>query len=566
MVTVGYNIFAPSMISHIGVDVYKQTRTLMSKLYFFSVLSLTLNMSGLAQVKSNYLYSTTMPYGTLDIRTTISSTNYFYLQEGKTFSYREISPGVRTNTYLDMTSTWDSKPYTQGNMRRKISSVDKFVMNYRLLFPLNYKSTYTEGYPLIILLHGAGERANCYYNACYHGTWSYDPNVNNPKAPTAATSKLMNNDHNLNQGGKVHMDARNLAAGKLPNDPTLAGRAFPGFVLVPQMLNIWDSLNVQDAIRLIQLIAKKYNIDDNRIYVDGLSIGGYATWQALKRAPWLFAAGLPIAAVHHANIVKQNMQGRLAHIPVWVFQGGLDKNPTPAYTQSLINSLNSAGAVVKYSLYSTLGHTCWYKAFGEPEYFKWMLSKSKANIHPYKGITAINTSTAYYPKLMLAEGFHAYQWEKDGVIISGASSNIYIAKLPGKYRARFSRVPAPTSTQWNKWSLPVTITKSSTAREAVASDSVATVEEDAVFSIVSYPNPAAMDNLTIIINTPEKELPVRMQLLDPVGRPVYDITNTPSHFEEGVKLKVADPVASGMYIIVANQGRRTIRQKIIVKK
>src|SRR6187551_2174032 len=83
-----------------------------------------------AQVKSSYEYNTAMPYGTLDIRTRISSTDYYYLLENKTFSFRESAPGVRTNTYVDMT-TWDSSPYRQGNLRRRTGTKDAFVMNYR---------------------------------------------------------------------------------------------------------------------------------------------------------------------------------------------------------------------------------------------------------------------------------------------------------------------------------------------------------------------------------------------------------------------------------------------------
>ena len=107
-----------------------------------------------AQVKSSYQYSTTMPYGTLDIRTRISSSDYYYLQENRTFSFRESSPGVPTNKYLDMTS-WDSSPYKEGNLRRRIGTVDKFIMNYRLLFPAGYNSTYAQGYPMMVHFHGA---------------------------------------------------------------------------------------------------------------------------------------------------------------------------------------------------------------------------------------------------------------------------------------------------------------------------------------------------------------------------------------------------------------------------
>jgi hypothetical protein len=97
----------------------------------------------------------------LDIRIAKSATRYYYLEENKTFSFRESSPGIRTNTYRDMTS-WDSQPYSQGHLRERNGSSDNFVMNYRLLFPSNYNASYAEGYPLIVIMHGAGERANCW--------------------------------------------------------------------------------------------------------------------------------------------------------------------------------------------------------------------------------------------------------------------------------------------------------------------------------------------------------------------------------------------------------------------
>lgn len=538
----------------------------MKKNYFLTLFMVAMSGICCAQVKSSYLYNTGMPYGTLDIRTNISSSVYYYLQENKTFSFRQSSPGVRTNTFLDMTSTWDSSPFTQGNMRKKEGTADKFIMNYRLLFPLKYNATYADGYPLIVMFHGAVERGNCYYNNCYHSNWSYDPNVNSPAAPTSSTHKLLNNDHNLNQGGKTHLDARNLAAGKLPNDPTVTGRQFPGFVLVPQMFNVWDSLSVQDAIRLVQLIAKKYNIDDNRIYVHGLSIGGYASYEAIKRASWLFAAALPISAVKDASIFKYNQQGKVAHIPLWVFQGELDTAPSLSYTNSLVTKFRNAGAIVQYKVYSGVGHTCWYKAFAEPTFFSWMLSKTKTNIHAYKGITTINASTGVYPKLMLAEGFHAYQWEKDGVIITGATANTYVAKSPGTYRARFSRVAVPTSTQWNKWSAPVKVTTGTTttaARGATDEDMQTPENNDTDFIVEVFPNPAS-GNFSIRVNTPDQDLPVQLRMIDHMGRVVFNLEDSAEVLKEGVRPVSAGSLGNGMYIIIASQGRRSVRQKVIV--
>lgn len=541
----------------------------MKKIYIFFAFFLFLNALCFAQVKSNYIYSTTMPYGTLDLRTKITATNYFYIQEDKSFSYRESSPGVKTDSYFDMTS-WDSSPFKQGNLRRKNGTLDQLVMNYRLLPPLNYNATYAEGYPIILLLHGAVERGNCYYNACYHSNFSYDPNVNNPPAPKTATSKLLNNDHHLTQGGTTYLDGRNKAAGKLPNDPTLIARAFPGFVLAPQMLNIWDSLNVQDAIRLVQLIAQKYNIDENRIYVDGLSIGGYAVYEAIKRASWLFAAAQPMSAVKDASIFKYNQQGKVAHIPIWVFQGGTDTNPSPAYTNKLVNDLRNAGSIIRYSLYPTTGHTCWYKAFAEPEFFSWLLTKSKSNIHPFKGMTEIKASTAQYPKLMLAEGFFAYQWERDGVLITGASANSYIAKIAGVYRARFSRVAAPTATQWNKWSPPITITVATNAASSgnvTIYDSLSLVGtgNENTLEVEVFPNPASRENLSVKVVSSNEELPIELKLIDMIGRPIYSKTYDPKYLKDGVQIPIAMPFTQGIYIIIANQGSRSIKQKVFIR-
>ncbi|HET7180315.1 MAG TPA: prolyl oligopeptidase family serine peptidase, partial [Chryseosolibacter sp.] len=430
----------------------------MGKYFTLALLSLVLQLPVTAQVRQEYLYNTAMPYGTLDIRTQISATTFYYLDEGKTFSYREKAPGVKTESFVDMTS-WDSSPYKQGNLRKKDGTKDSFIMNYRLLPPLGYNASYEKGYPLIVIMHGAIERGNCYYSNCYHANWQYDPNVNSPPAPTDPGHQLLNNDAQLVTGGKEHLDARNRAGSRLPDDPSMPSTAFPGFVLMPQMLNVWDSLVVEDVIRIVRLHCEKYNIDPNRIYIHGLSIGGYATYEAIKRAPWLFAAALPMSAVTEAaNIFRNGLQDKVAHIPLWIFQGAGDTRPSPAQTESLIAKFKSAGALIRYTKYANVGHRTWEKAYYEPDFFSWMLGNSKTNLHVRSGITAIDASKNVYPVLMLAAGFFAYQWEKDGVVMQGAASNNLTVKSPGIYRARFSRVANPGANDWEPWSSPVTIT------------------------------------------------------------------------------------------------------------
>lgn len=518
-----------------------------------------------AQVKSNYIYSTSMPYGTLDLRTKISSTNYYYLRENETFAFRESAPGVRTNSYLDMTS-WDSSPYTQGHLRWKNGTSDKFMLNYRLLKPNNYQSTYAEGYPLIVIMHGAVERGNCYYNACYHSNFSYDPNINSPAAPKTSTHKLLNNDHHVSIGGKQHLDARTLAGTKLPNDPTLAARAFQGFVLMPQMMNVWDSLNVQDVIRVVRLLQEKYKIDPNRIYIHGLSIGGYAVYQAIKRAPWMFAAALPMSAVTEAAyIFKHNQQNKVAHIPLWIFQGGTDTNPTPAFTQNVVNKFKTAGATPRYTVYSSTGHIVWNKAYAEPDFFSWMKSKNKANLHASKGITTIIKSKSQYPKLMLAEGFFAYQWEKNGVVISGASSNTYTVTTPGTYRARFSRITSvPTASQWNRWSAAVTINETTTTTAAAVADAELVDMSIEELSVSVYPNPTTGDRIQLDIKSGE-EGDLRIEIIDQLGRRYFDDSVRGADRSGQAAIDVPGGLADGVYLLRITHGRQQVIERIMIQ-
>lgn len=429
----------------------------MKKFFGYLTVYLLVCHSISAQVDTSFIYNTNTPFGTLDIRIAKSASRYYYLQENMTFSFREKSPGVKSDTYRDMTS-WDSSPYTQGNLREKNGTADYFVMNYRLLFPQNYSSAYSEGYPLIVMMHGAGERGNCWDSNCFWDTRTWKPNTNIPSAPSDPGHELLNNDYNLLHGGNVHLQARNLAGSRLPNDPNMPTRAFPGFVLFPQNLNGWDAFHSQDAIRLIRLLSKKYNIDPNRIYVHGLSNGGIGTYDVIKRAPWMFAAALPMSAPSESSIISKGLLPKVSHIPLWIFQGALDAAPTPSRTEGYIKQFRNAGAVVRYTKYDHLGHGVWNTAYAEPDFFSWMLDQNKTNIHLFAGVSTICESSDQGVRMKLAEGFFHYQWERNGVIISDATTSAFTANTPGTYRARFSRKRNPGAGDWDKWSDPVVVT------------------------------------------------------------------------------------------------------------
>lgn len=422
-----------------------------------------------SQVDTTYIYNTNMPYGTLDLRIAKSPTRYYYLQEGVTFSYRESAPGVKTNTYTRMT-TWNTSAYGEGNLREVNGSSDNFAMNYRLLKPQNYNESYSPGYPLIVMFHGGGEAANCWVDSrCYWATAAYNPVTNSPPAPTTENHKLLNNDRNLLHGGAQHLTAVNLASGKLPDDPTLPDRAFPGFVLFPQSLNGWGPHGmVEDAIRIVRLIIRKYNIDESRVYIHGLSNGGGGVYQALKRAPWLFAAALPMSAVNDGGISNSGRVEEVSKIPLWIFQGGQDNNPTPQRTYRYVRNFRDAGADVRYYLYPRLGHGTWNTAYKEPDFFSWMLEKRKYNPHIYFGHPYICNTTHAGVRMAFSEGFFAYQWERDGQIIPAANEALFVADTPGTYRGRFSRKPNPSEGDWERWSDPIVVSEISPEKPLVA--------------------------------------------------------------------------------------------------
>jgi predicted esterase len=375
----------------------------------------------------------------------VSITN-FRLDPG-TFSWRG------TNTYYDMTS-WDSSPYTEGNLKQLSGSTWLFRMNYRLLFPQGYSASYSKGFPLLIMLHGAGERGNCWDDNCYCA--GCNPN----NTPTTARPEFLNNDHTLTQGGRQLLSAVQLAGTKKLGDPTLDPRAFPGLVVFPQNESGWGSDNASNTavsymIRLIRLLCKKYNIDQNRIYIHGLSLGGQAVFKAMNMADWMFAAGLTMSALPYSKFIEYDS---VTNIPFWVFQGGRDSDPSPSETEELVREFREAGGTIQYTLYPALAHRTWDQAYREKDFYNWFLTKSKSDIHVYYDNPNICISTGQGVKLGLAQGFPAYEWEKDGQIIPDAHDYIYTATQPGVYRARFSRISSnPQESQWNEWSKPVTI-------------------------------------------------------------------------------------------------------------
>lgn len=217
-------------------------------------------------------------------------------------------------------------------------------LNYQLLAPaVMNRSTL---YPLVLVLHGAGERGD-------------------------------NNTAQLKHGSKLFLDAGNRAR-------------FPAFVVFPQCPNKarwvevdWGqptphqqpaqpSVPMSLVLELMPELQKSLPIDNTRIYVMGLSMGGFGTWDLLARRPAWFAAAVPICGG-----ADDRTASTLARIPIWTFHGDKDTTVKTARTRSMVEALKAAGSPVKYTELPGVGHDAWSPAFAQPELLPWLFAQKR---------------------------------------------------------------------------------------------------------------------------------------------------------------------------------------------
>jgi predicted peptidase len=216
--------------------------------------------------------------------------------------------------------------------KQQAQSLEKTVTkvykaNYLLYLPKEYSKEAGKKWPLIIFLHGSGES----------GT-------------------------ELEQV-KVHGPPKLIAAGK----------EFPFIVVSPQAPTVprrgWD-VEVMNAL-LDDLIAK-YTVDEDRVYLTGLSMGGYGTWAWASANPERFAAVAPICGGGQARMAR-----RMKDIPVWAFHGGKDNVVPVKESEDMIAALKAAGAEPKLTIYPDAMHDSWTVTYDNPELYTWFLEHKR---------------------------------------------------------------------------------------------------------------------------------------------------------------------------------------------
>ena len=212
----------------------------------------------------------------------------------------------------------EAKP---GFRRFVLKDADGKEAPYFVFVPHGYKGD--KAYPVILFLHGAGETSN--------------------------EKKLLQ----VGLGPAVKKREKN----------------FPFIAVFPLALERdWKSDNGKRAIAILDEVKKTFKVDDKRIYLTGLSMGGYGTWSLAVAHPDRWAAIAPICGGGDPSKADN-----IKHIPCWCFHGDADKAVPVEKSREMIKALKDAGGKPRYDEYPGVGHNSWDRAYGNDELYTWFL-------------------------------------------------------------------------------------------------------------------------------------------------------------------------------------------------
>lgn len=225
------------------------------------------------------------------------------------------------------------------------------TLPYRILFPKDYGKDKIK-YPLVLFLHGAGERGN-------------------------------DNEKQLTHGARLFLDS-------------IHRTTYPGIVVFPQCAQnaYWSSVKIDrstspigldfdytrapsspllSAIELVRKLMTEERIESSRIYIVGLSMGGMGTFEAVYRNPKLFAAAIPICG--GGDTVRYDK--RIRKVPFWIFHGDKDAVVGVQHSRAMVRRLKDIKANVRYTEYPGVNHNSWDYAFVEPKFLEWFFSHKR---------------------------------------------------------------------------------------------------------------------------------------------------------------------------------------------
>jgi predicted peptidase len=230
------------------------------------------------------------------------------------------------------TTTAVNSPTHQMPKQFKVNRSQTMAANYLFFLPQGYDEKSGKRWPLMLFLHGAGERGTDIWKVAVHGPPKYV---------------------------KDHPD-------------------FPFILVSPQCPEgqIWSN---DLLLALLDDIIRSHAVDTNRIYLTGLSMGGYGTWNLGLAYPEKFAAIAPICGGGELiPVLLAHDEKALKSLGVWAFHGAKDNVVPLDESQRMVEQLKKKGVSdVKLTIYPEAGHDSWSETYNNPELYKWLLEHSR---------------------------------------------------------------------------------------------------------------------------------------------------------------------------------------------
>lgn len=248
--------------------------------------------------------------------------------------------------FLSMTAY--TQDFSDFQSRQLIHRGD--TLPYRILYPDNYDPD--GNYPVLFFLHGAGERGSDNTKQLTHGASLFLADSIRAAFPAIVIFPQCPADSYWS-----NVDIRSEAEGKREFHFRTSGRPSTGMALF---------------LRLVQHVLKNEAVDDARVYIGGLSMGGMGTYEALRRKPKVFAAAFAICGGDNtANVTHY------AHVPLWIFHGEQDDVVPATHSHAIVAELRRLGVSPKSTFYPNANHNSWDAAFSETELLPWLFSHSR---------------------------------------------------------------------------------------------------------------------------------------------------------------------------------------------
>lgn len=234
------------------------------------------------------------------------------------------------------------------SFQKEVLQTEIGSLPYRILLPADFSKN--KEYPLLIFLHGSGERGDDNELQLTLGADLFLSEEVRQKHqaivvfPQCPVDRSWNNSVYRNDG---------------PNRVQFPKAILPN----PQQ---------EQLEKLIEHLKATYSLNLRKLYIGGLSMGGMGTLELARRNPTLFAAAFSICGGAHPEVA-----GQLANTPIWLFHGDADTVIPVSGSKDLANALQKTGAPIRITVYPKVGHDSWTPAFAEPDLLPWLFSQEK---------------------------------------------------------------------------------------------------------------------------------------------------------------------------------------------